>query len=84
MGPSEEVADGDDVIPGQCLRLVPALPWHAWLGPSQPGVKPREKPKGARSVRGHRRGEWPGGVNASECLLMPREENIPGWAAVPG
>ena len=25
MGPLKEVADGDDVTPGQCLRLVPAL-----------------------------------------------------------
>ena len=62
----------------------PSPPRHARLGPAQPGVKPGVKPKDPRSVRGSQARGRPGGANASEPLLMPREKNIPGRAAVPG
>ena len=39
MCPPGEVADGDGVIPGQCLRLVPALACAAGSCPGGCGVR---------------------------------------------
>jgi hypothetical protein len=67
----------DDVTPGQCLRPVPAPACAAGSCPAGCEVR-GSSPKAPVPSGSHRRGEWPGGANVSEPLLMPREKTIPG------
>ena len=69
--------------PGQCLRPVPAPACAAGSCPA--GCEARgSSPRAPVPSGSHRRGEWPGGANASEPLLMPREKTIPGRVVLPG